>query len=506
MIKMGSLFDGIGGWPLAAEKCGVIPVWSSEIETFPLKVTARHFPKMIQLGDITNIDGTKIEPVDIITFGSPCQDLSIAGKRGGLEGARSGLFNEAVRIIREMRLSSGGKYPRFAIWENVPGAFSSNKGMDFRTVLEEITETKIPMPRSKRWATAGMVRSNKCEVAWRVLDAQYWGVPQRRKRIFLVADFGGRCAGEILFKPESVQRYFAEGCGERKSVATNVENSTGATILRMRSGKEGGGKGALVSEEKSLTLATGNDQILFSCGGFSNYKKDNVTATQRASLMKQSDVDLILQLIVMQHPITLANVASTLRAGAGTPKHAADEKGRLVLQLAYCIAGNTIDRKIENGGNGKGVNREVSFTLNTIDRHAVAYPSISFSQYGDDKVACTLRASGGNLGGGSENLVVYGIGNGQADQIKLHKKISTLSCMHDQQAVIVNYKVRRLTPIECERLQGLKDGWTNGGSDTARYKALGNGMAQPCPDYVMEGIVDVLKNNKFNEFGVKVKK
>jgi len=426
MIKIGSLFDGIGGWPLAAEKCGVIPVWSSEIETFPLKVTARHFPNMIQLGDITKIDGTKIEPVDIITFGSPCQDLSIAGKRGGLEGARSGLFNEAVRIIREMRLSSGGKYPRFAIWENVPGAFSSNKGLDFRTVLEEITETKIPMPRSKRWATAGMVRSNKCEVAWRVLDAQYWGVPQRRKRIFLVADFGGRCAGEILFKPESVQRYFAEGCGEREGIATNIENSIGATILRMRSGKEGGGKGALVSEEKSLTLATGNDQTLFEpC----------------IDIWDMTHADEVMR------PVT-GGVVQTLNARMGT------------------------------GGNQVPV---------------IGFTPTSFAQYAEG--VGTLKASGGDLGGGSENLVVYGIGNGQADQINLHKKIGTLSCMHDQQAIIVNYKVRRLTPTECTRLQGLPDNWLDdipGNSDTSKYKAVGNGMAQPCPDYVMQGIDEFL--------------
>ena len=235
-MKIGSLFDGIGGWPLAAVKCGFTPVWSSEIENFPSKVTERHFPNMVQLGDITKIDGTQIAPVDIITFGSPCQDLSIAGKRGGLKGARSGLFGEAVRIIREMQRATAGKYPRFAIWENVPGAFSSNKGLDFRTVLEEITETKIPMPQSKRWATAGMVRSSKCEIAWRVLDAQYWGVPQRRKRIFLVADFGGQCAGEILFKPESVSRYFAEGSGEREGIAGSVEVGVREPIWDIKDG------------------------------------------------------------------------------------------------------------------------------------------------------------------------------------------------------------------------------------------------------------------------------
>ena len=156
-MKIGSLFDGIGGWPLAAVKFGAIPVWASEIEAFPIKVTQRHFPNMKHLGDITGVHGYDIEPVDVICMGSPCQDLSIAGKREGLAGARSGLFMDAVRIVREMREATNGKYPRFVVWENVPGAFSSNKGNDFRAVLEEITESQIPMPRSNRWATAGMV-------------------------------------------------------------------------------------------------------------------------------------------------------------------------------------------------------------------------------------------------------------------------------------------------------------------------------------------------------------
>lgn len=319
-MKLGSLFDGIGGWQFAAIHADITLVWSSEIEKFPLAVTAKHFPNTRQLGDITKVNGAEIEPVDIICMGSPCQDLSVAGKREGLAGARSGLFMEAIRIVREMREDTNGKYPRFVVWENVPGAFSSNKGADFRTVLEEITETEIPMPTSGRWATAGMVRSSKCEVAWRVLDAQFWGVPQRRKRIFLVADFGGQCAGEILFKPESVCWYSAAGCGEGQRVAGNTQNSPRAAS-----------------------------------GGVDMYNQ-----------------------------AFLPELAQTLRAG--------------------------------NGGDSTPT-------------------------------------------------------------------------------VMVNHKVRRLTPTECERLQGLPDGYTliddKKCSDSSRYKALGNGMAQPCPDFVMEGIADV---------------
>ena len=228
-LTLGSLFDGIGGWQLAAIKAGVKPIWSSEIEAFPLAVTKLRYPETIQLGDITKIDGAKIPPVDIICMGSPCQDLSIAGKREGLQGERSGLFRVAVRLIRSMRVSTGGVHPRFVVWENVPGAFTSNEGMDFRAVLEEYTESEIPIPKSGKWSPAGMVRGRRSDVAWRTLDAQYWGVAQRRARIFLVADFAetGRCAAEILFKSESMYRDFAEGEAERERIANAVEESVG---------------------------------------------------------------------------------------------------------------------------------------------------------------------------------------------------------------------------------------------------------------------------------------
>ena len=142
-MKLGSLFDGIGGWQLSAIRAGIEPVWSSEIETFPLEVTKRRFPNTKQLGDVTKINGADIEPVDIITSGSPCQDLSVANGEGkGLDGERSGLFFDAIRIVRQMRMSTGGVHCRFYIFENVPGTLSSNQGMDFRTILESITECK----------------------------------------------------------------------------------------------------------------------------------------------------------------------------------------------------------------------------------------------------------------------------------------------------------------------------------------------------------------------------
>ena len=191
-ITMGSLFDGIGGWCIAAERNGAVPVWSSEIEPFCIEVTKKHFPNVMQLGDIRKIKGDKIPPVDIICAGSPCQDLSVAGKREGLKGERSGLFRTANDVVSDMLRATKGEYPKYFIWENVLGAFSSNKGRDFQAVLSEITQADIPMPRSGRWSRSGMVRSKRCHIAWRVLDAQYWGVPQHRERIFLIACFGNR--------------------------------------------------------------------------------------------------------------------------------------------------------------------------------------------------------------------------------------------------------------------------------------------------------------------------
>ena len=227
-MKLGSLFDGSGTCPLAAELCGIAPVWASEIEPYPVRVTTRRFPAMKHLGDITKINGAEVEPVDIITFGSPCQDLSVAGAQKGLQdGTRSNLFYEAVRIIREMRDATDGVYPRIAVWENVPGAFSSNKGADFRAVLQAFCSVKghdtVPEPPKGRWHKAGTILGDGFSLAWRTLDAQFWGVPQRRRRIYLVADFGGERAGEILFKREGLRRGFAESREARERTARDAE-------------------------------------------------------------------------------------------------------------------------------------------------------------------------------------------------------------------------------------------------------------------------------------------
>ena len=213
MLTLGSLFDGIGGWQLAAVRAGITPLWSSEIDKFCCAVTKKHFPDTIQLGDINGIDCPP--RVDIITAGSPCQDISIAGKRSGINGQRSGLFFRAVDIVHRVR-------PSFFVWENVPAVLSSNGGLDFKAVLESIAQEPLPLP--KHWSNAGVVDGRHCQICWRILDAQFFGVPQRRRRIFLVADFAGRRAAKILFEPASLSRNSAQGTDAQPTTAARTGN------------------------------------------------------------------------------------------------------------------------------------------------------------------------------------------------------------------------------------------------------------------------------------------
>lgn len=311
-MTLGSLFDGSGTCPLAATLCGITPVWASEIEPFPVAVTTKRFPNMKHLGDLTKINGAEVDPVDIITFGSPCQDLSIAGKRAGLNGNRSSLFFHAIRIVKEMKEKTNGQYPRFAVYENVLGAFSSNNGEDFREVLRQFCKicdysADVPQPEKGKWLHDGCIMGEGYSVAWRVLDSQYWGVPQRRRRVYAVLDLTGGCAPKVLFKREGLQRNHKSleqawqaaasdsaecpagndslvglGCGSVRVAFENhaqdarytqldevsytlntADRHCVAYTLQMRSGCEGGGKGALVQTEKSATLSTVQTQTLF---------------------------------------------------------------------------------------------------------------------------------------------------------------------------------------------------------------------------------------------------
>ena len=543
MMTLGSLFDGIGGWLLAARHAGVTPIWASEIEAFPCSVTARHFRDVTQMGDITKIDGAAIPPADIICAGSPCQDLSIAGRREGLDGARSGLFRRAVDIVRAMRDSTDGRFPRFFVWENVPGAFSSNKGMDFRAVLQEIGQTEIPMPPNGRWANAGVAELPQCEIAWRVLDAQYWGVPQRRRRIFLVADFAadGRCAAEILFEPESMSGHPSAGESQGEGAAERTERSLGATGENVKSScfnicsyasnsmKSENPHSGIYETDKTRTLdlnggnpACNQGGTMIVSAGFKGGQSAKASlgyAVEKAACLasQSSGVEPTIACYDMTHADEVMRpvkngIVPTLNARMGTGgnqvpvvqgEYVPDTANTLTARMdgspcvdrgpqVIAVQGSMIGRQEKNDPQGSGLS-DVCFTLNTIDRHAVCvgngqandarlqekvgslncmhaqqcvmFSKTSFAKYEEVGNTTSLRASGGDIGGGSENLCCQSF-------------------------------VRRLTPTECERLQGLPDGYTEGGSDTARYKALGNGMAQPCANYVIRRIVEVTADAK----------
>ena len=316
-ITMGSLFSGSGGFELAGSIFGIRPIWASEIEPFPILVTTKNFPEMKHLGDINKLNGADLEPVTIIAGGSPCQDMSIAGKREGLDGSRSNLFREQIRIVKEMRESDRaagrtGKQirPRYMVWENVPGAFSSNKGKDFQAVLQEIVsitdeESNVPLPPKGKWQTAGCIMGDHFSIAWRVLDAQYWGVPQRRKRIYLVADFRGQRAGEILLKPEGLRRNSAQSGTHGQETARCAKNSVGTAIggvdrynqsflpglaqtLRASGGGDradtAGCNGKGVCEDKCYTLNTiDRHAVCFPQQAYNKFIQEDIGATLKAS-------------------------------------------------------------------------------------------------------------------------------------------------------------------------------------------------------------------------------
>lgn len=398
-LTLGSLFDGIGGWLLAAEHSGIEPLWRAEIDDYPRTVSEYHFPSVKSYTDVRGIDGAKAEPVDILCAGSPCQNLSLSGNRMGLKGSESSLFFEAIRIFREMREATNGKKPRFFVWENVCGAFSSNGGHDFRAVLEEITEARIPFPRSHKWIHAGLVRSSKCDAAWRVLDAQYFGVAQRRKRIFLVADFGAeaRCAEQILFVEAGMRGNPAAGEGAREgspeASCRCAYEAGGATVLKIRQPKvKGRGvSGAQYQADQSYTLATNQDQTLFDGR---EKKPETYVLCSRHSKGFQSD-----------NPYTgCAYASDTTR---------------------------TLDRQGGNPSCNQG-------GLLIIDADTKTFSQDAFDKFNESSTSATLKAAGGSYGGGSEALVThpYCIGNGQTASLRPSEKAKTLNCMHDQQIVV----------------------------------------------------------------------
>ena len=499
---------------------------------------------MKHLGDITKINWDEVEPVDCVTGGSPCQDLSVAGKRAGLAGERSGLYMEQIRCIKELRQNDvkNGRTgamvrPRWMVWENVPGAFSSNGGKDFAAVLEEAVKVvepeapSIPMP-DKGWPSAGCLSDvdGRWSIAWRVHDAQFWGVPQRRKRIALVYDFGGRTAPEILFERKGLRGDTSEGGTARERIGGAAEAGFNPAVARSltaradgspcadrgpnivcspyQGGCDGGGKGALVQTEKSGSLGTGNDQTIFAATPI-----NLMVATRCKALGRGTGLGV-------GEPGDPANTISAAHS------HGVFATAIPINDKATRWQGGGESRNHDGSGNGLGIGKDgdPSPTLTAGDRYGVI---------------C-----------GNQMPLAYGIGNGQAHEaMTMAQEVrQTLNTMHDKQAILYqpksameenwaeskiknairageskvshavicedvshtlrakancayredtetypvqNMMARRLTPLECERLQGYPDGWTDIGewadskgkkhkaADSPRYKALGNSIALP---------------------------
>ena len=503
-LTLGSLFDGSGGFPLGGLISGITPLWASEVEPFPIRVTTKRLPQVKHLGDVSKINGGEIPPVDIITFGSPCQDMSIAGKREGLAGGRSSLFYEAVRIIKEMRCKTNGEYPRFVVWENVPGAFSSNKGEDFREVLKSLCEVKsadvaVPEPPKGKWKNAGNIVADDFSIAWRVLDAQYWGVPQRRKRIYLVADFAGGCAGKILFESEGLSGDFKKGIFPWKGTAECLErgtDETGSKLVFENHSQDTRYTGPLeTAPTVSSTYGTGgNNQpfvvedakcfdVRFTSEGTRNARQNCYeTETSRtidtggnAPDSNQGGVAVVYGICAKDSNAMKssnphsgfyeADTARCLDGNGGNPT--CNQGGMAVVSLQ----GSMIGRKDENGPQGDGINEDVSFTLNATDKHAVVYaidreafncgqkfartPGIN-----DKGVNSTLNTQGPS----AVAIPVFSSSKASFFTEANEELANTLVATDYKDPPIVNdnapsYIVRRLTPTECARLQGFPDWW-----------------------------------------------
>lgn len=548
-FTIGSLFDGSGGFPLAASLCGGTPLWASEIEPYPIAVTKNKFPGMKHLGDISKINGAEVEPVDVISFGSPCQDLSVAGKRAGLkheangdeETTRSGLFMEAVRIIQEMKEATHGRYPRFALWENVPGAFSSNKGEDFRIVLEElikIVEPGASMPEVPKngWPYADSYIGDGWSLAYRVFDAQFWGVPQRRRRVYLVLDLGGQCAGTVSFERDGLRGHFAQGRLPWQRASGNAENCLDSRSYAV--GINGDIAGTLdANYYKGRGMRQGVEREVVASVA---YSIENHPADSRVNIDYSGKVQTL---------------TSRMGTGGGNVPMVMEKRNApnvFDVEMEVAVRKYEVDRdrliELLRSHKGSFTNAQIAEALHrplTLVEHwfrkdacfAVPDPDVWFrlkrllgietTEF--DACITEYEFKGGNYDmrnriytGDIAPTLTGGCGN-------------HLHLVSDQEKTEETYIVRRLTPTECARLQGFPDDWghfnekdsfspeemafwqevrntqasINGKStkeytekqmlswynrlhtDGAEYKMWGNGIALPTALYCMQGIAEV---------------
>ena len=566
-LTLGSLFDGSGGFPLGAVLTDIEPLWASEVEPFPIRVTTKRFPNMKHYGDINKIDGAAVPPVDIITGGFCCQDLSVAGKRAGLHGERSGLFFQVIRIIKEMLTATGNEYPKFAVLENVPGMYSSNGGLDFQEVLNELVHIKdetlsVPLPEKGKWSTSGEIVGDSFSVGWRTLDAQFWGVAQRRRRCYVVVDFTGERAGEILFDESRLRGNppsggypwqattggLAAGAGSTvgfepgacsrlgghvwkgapvgalradmgdNQTAVAIENHPADSRVRLREdgvvqtlsermGTGGGNVPLVMDENKGTQLTPAAFMGGQGADAGSIAYSEKVTPTLRGQAGGNS-----VPMVMTAFGICSKNSNSMKSANPRSGIYEADTARTIDTSVPdpNKNAGGMAIVALEGNGSrpshrGDGYGGDVSFTLNSVERHAVSY--------GIDRAAFNQGK------------------NAQYKPQFTEESVTTLTS-RGPSAVCSRYIVRRLTPIECALLQGFPPDWCAGletpepteedisfwtdvwethrniigmstkpktrnqivkwlkapRSDAAEYKMWGNGVALPCVVFVLSGI------------------
>lgn len=557
-LTLGSLFDGSGGFPLAGILAGVTPVWASEIEPFAVRVTTARIPQMKHYGDVSKIHGGDLPPVDIITFGSPCQDMSIAGKRSGLDGSRSSLFYEAIRIVKEMREKTNGEKPRWLCWENVPGAFSSNKGADFKAVLEAVIGivepgVQVPMPEKNRWPSADIYMGSRFSVAYRTLDAQYWGLPQRRKRIFLIGDLTGQCAGKVLFESESLSRYSSTGFRSWQRATRSVESCPGT------SGFSIDGYNGTVSDTASTLgvncgMSTGrNGVVLNDQGGNRMDVTHEVTCTLRAEAHHPPVVMDDPPAVFENHSQDTRFTGPVEVAPTVSHQYGTGGNNQPFVVKPYGISGFNSEGMLSPNPHSGIYEAEVARTVDTSGGNPacnqggiaiVSGPPIyslttgSYTQVSQDTAPTLLSRDYKDATLVSEPC--YGLDYASYNQGKnaqfrpcIDEELAPTQVAKGPGAVLSGYTVRRLTPTECARLQGFPDWWCSDldtaepsaeelafwtevwethrritspstkpktekqirkwladpHSDAAEYKMWGNGVALPCVFFVLAGIV-----------------
>ena len=490
-IKLGSLFDGSGGFPLGGILAGIEPIWASEIEPFPIRVTTKRLPFVKHYGDVNLLRGDEIEPVDIITFGSPCTDLSIAGKREGLEGKQSGLFHQAIRVIKEMRHKTNGKYPSYIVFENVPGAFSSNKGEDFRVVLEEICQIcvpKISVPGFKGWMQDGCIMGDGFSVAWRVFEADAWGVPQRRKRIYLVGHLTGDRAGKVLFESEGVSGYSAEGFRAWQRTACYTEGraaETGGAVCL----NDQGGIRMDVTHEVAATLraeARHPPLVMKSAGFCTEHSADarsigyeeEKAPTLRAGVVPAAVFENHGQDHRFSGPVeTAPTVLSTYGTGGNNQPFVVHQeafgispKDSNSMKSANPHAGiykAETSRTLDAQGGNPTCNQggiAIVETVKTYDIRQSSDGTVNMRNHAYESDTSRTVDRGGNMPGSNHGgiaVVTYcSSKNSHFTRASKEKTGSLVATDYkDPPFVNVNYAVRRLTPTECARLQGFPDWW-----------------------------------------------